>query len=245
MAETGKQTAAGARPSPERLFKRVGGDVFAVFERWARRDAEYFERAQNEFERAVQPVAYHVICPTADEIDQMNIAFTEWFLFEFAVRDGMSPLRHFVQDMAERDSQGSGHRAHAARLARLVQVADTQRFSRFQIAEKYPEERELVLVDIRTAERARVYDPVSSRRNTWRDGTLALRIARVDGRWLSVGKTALYDRESYELLSGEGPGERGEDSALPSSGSYFLDVLRDVAGVDSPISHTLRVVKAR
>lgn len=242
-----------------RVHEKVCDDLYAAFLRWEDREAEYFERSRGEFERAVKPLVYRKRGATMNEITQMNLAYTEWFMFEFSMTGGMTPVELYLSELEEKQAAGNTAEAEGGmsaaglseRILRLYDVCLTQRFSRFAIADKWPEEGRLRLVDLRTGKEQVVFDPVSSRCRRWRDGTLAVRIARVGGLWISVGKTALYDRSSYEVLSGEGPGERGEGAAdergrlLPSSGSYFLDLLRDVAGADSPISHTLRVRCAR
>lgn len=220
-------------------------DLFAVFRRWEDREAEYFERSRLAFEEAVRPAAYYERKPDPRFIVQANMAYTEWFLFEFGLAGGKTPLELFV----ERPPDGT----RAERLGRLEQVAQTQRFSRFAIRDKRVETGELGVVDLRTGERLVVRNERACQMRTWRDGTLGQRIARVEGEWLLVGQTLLYDRASYEPLSERGPGDLEGMIAVAMgpegptfvprepTGSYFLDVLRDVIGIDGPYRSTLRL----
>ena len=226
---------------------KIWEDLYAVYRRWEDRSAEYFDRSRETFEDAVRPAAYYEKSASSPLVTQANMAYTEWFLFEFDLAGGRTPLELFI---------GAPPQVTAsACVERLAQIAETQRFSRFAIRDKSLETSELRVVDLRTAEEHAVVNRIACERSTWRDGTLAQRIARVGGSWYFVGQTLLYDRASYEPCSGEGPGELEGTVTLACrpggfgfihrepSGSYFLDVLRDVIGIDGPYRDTLRVVR--
>ena len=51
-----------------------------------------FDVARLIFEDAVDPDAYHKQTPSAGEIIQCNMAFSEWSLFDFDLGAGMTPL---------------------------------------------------------------------------------------------------------------------------------------------------------
>lgn len=228
------------------IFEDVERDIRRVYERWADRSADYFERSRMEYERYVRPAASFAERVTRQEMELINLTYTEWFLFEYELRDGLTPLECFVAQPPES--------APTSCVNRLRQVAETQRFLRCAILEKSPEAGDVLLEDLGSGEAYLVQAPVAARRDSWRDGSLAIRIARVGGSWLHVGKTMLYDRAPPALVT-PGPGEPDGSAVVIAktdegwgfvhrewSSSYFLNFLRDVIGIDGAYSESFRVV---
>lgn len=235
-----------AKEEPMGLYEQVDQDVLAVFKRWADRSAEYYERSAREFEERVRPAAYYVIVPRPGDVEFANICFTEWFLYEFALREGKSPLMWFVERPPARTP--------AERIRRLGQVAETQRFSQFAILDKHPKTREVDLADLCSGRELRVTAPMVCGKGGWKDGSVGIRIACVDGQWISVGKAVLYDRNPGSVVSaatGFGVGhDEGEgsspDEARPSGSREgdvsFLGLVREVIGLGGAYAGTRRMV---
>ena len=83
----------------------------------------------------------------------------------------------------------------------------------------------------------RVYEVLDSHlcaNGRWRDGTIAERLACVEGVWQVVGRARLYDRATPEQTAHDGPGEaHPEDRGDPylRDASYFVRLVRDVMGL--------------
>lgn len=170
----------------EGIRGKVEDDVYSVYERWADRSAAYTRRARREFERAVDPLAFHLERPSLRSLMCVNLAFTEWFLFEFRLSGGLTPVE-----------MTAGHppaEMPVDRCLRLGEVARTQFFSLFAIREKLPESGEVRLLDLRGGGEYLVQAGELCRMRNWRRGAVMLRIARVGGQWIYVGRTLFYDR---------------------------------------------------
>lgn len=224
----------------------VGRDLFMVFERWEDREAEYFDRSREEYERFVRPTVCYEEFPDPEVMKHVNICYTEWFLFEFLLARGMTPLELFVDEPPAGVSE--------ACLDRLDQVAVTEAFSRFAIREKHLPGDRVRLYDLRAMREVIVRLPVVNRRSTWDDGTLSLRVARVDDEWVGVGKTLFYDRSPLVDEMEPGPGERDACCILaqadegwhyvhhaPSS-SYYLNFVHELIGIDGSCADSFRIV---
>lgn len=228
------------------IYELVEEDIASVYVRWADRGAEYFERSRSEYERVVDPAAYYRQDPDMSELEAVNLSYTEWFLFEFGMRGGKSPVECYVDDPPSD--------ATRAQLGRLRQVADTQFFSRFGIEGKRRDEGDVELVDLMGGGGYVAHVPVACHRRSWRTGSLAVRIARVDGHWMQVGGMLLYDRSPSRRAAGAGPGEFHEDVGVElgpdgwsltereRSESYYLNFLHDVMGLGGAFTDTFRCV---
>ena len=228
------------------LYEQVDQDVLAVFKRWADRSAEYYERSAREFEERVRPAAYYVVVPRPGDVEFANICFTEWFLYEFALREGRSPLMWYVERPPVRTP--------AERIRRLRQVAQTQRFSRFAILGKHRATWEVDLADLSSGQELRVTAPMVCRKSGWKDGSVGLRVACVDEQWLSVGKAVLYDRNPGSVVSaaagfGADHGEQGDSvpdgaqTSGPCEGDVsFLGLVHEVIGLGGAYADTRRMV---
>ena len=214
----------------------VEADVFSVFARWADRGAPYFADAQDLFEQYVRPLAELSPAPRVDDLVQMNLAFTEWFLFEYKVCGGHTPVELSAGALDDAgDEQDANDRA-----IRLGQVADTQRFSQFAIEVADEATGNVCLRDLMGEGRIELHRPEIVEHRRWRRGIISLRVAEVDGTFVEVGKTRLYDRAP------EHGGAWGlEPTRLrpgPGTGSFFLDLLREVIGEDGWYVNEMRVV---
>lgn len=215
----------------------VERDIAAVAEYWGKRRLGWLDRAAEEFDALVAPFTYYDLDASNEEIQAVNRYFTEWFLFERPLRGGLTPLELYI-DQCSSD-------ADRARLARLRQVADTQLFARFAILQKDRSKNRIALRDMATGSVYSVHDPLACNQERWQDGTLAQRIACVDGVWHVVGQARLYDAAASDGVGPDGPGTmRSEDAGrVPSTVamSPYVRLLRDVIGIDGRYTSTFRL----
>lgn len=219
------------------IYGEVEQDMLRVFERWANREAPYFESSRRAFEAAVRPRACYAANPSQLEVEHMNLCYTEWFLFEYPLRGERSPLECFVGNPPADVSD--------SRLARLRELSETQRFARFAIRDRSVETGDLLLVDLASGAELPVHAGRACRRRSWREGTLSMRVARVDGLWMHVGRSLFYDRSPADAVGGgaapavsEGWGVVGREPGK----SAYLRFLHDVIGLGGAYAHTARVL---
>lgn len=211
-------------------------EVFACY--WERRKERFLDEVWEEFSLRVQPRAICDAGSLPHDIAFMNVAMTEWFLFERAYQDGLTPLEFYVEHGLEGIAGDTADR--------LRQVARTQLFSRFAICEKDAASGRVELEDTRSRRRYDVYDPRLCEVPSWRKGVIAERIALVDGGWQMVGHVRLYDRAAPRPVTSETPGEvHGGDEAqmafLAHMG-FYLRLLRDTIGMHGWYRGETRVV---
>ena len=235
MAKRRKQdTRQGA--STGALGSALEEDIAAMVAYWGERKRTWLDEAAQAFDETVAPFTYHVLDVTVEEILAVNLCFTEWALFERPMRSGKTPLELYIE------RRPSGVSVDA--LDRLRQVVATQFFSRFAIIEKDRETGMAAVRDMRTGERYDVLDKKLCSIDRWRDGVIAMRIARVDGLWQAVSAMRLYDAASPRATAIDGPGaahpedcERSPDTATMS---FYLRLLRDTIGMDGRYTATFR-----
>ncbi len=131
-------------------------------------------------------------------------------------------------------------------LCRLRQVEQTQFFSRFAILGKDLDRGIALLRDVRTGGEYDVLDPFLCSRDRWSAGTIAERVACVDGVWQVVGQARLYDHATPDETAHDGPGElhpEDADDAVLRDASFFLRLVRDVMGLDGRYAQTLSLRK--
>lgn len=261
------------------LQQKVDDDICSVFMRWADNEAPYFTEASDLFADLVRPAVMLQANPTMADLIEMNLSFTEWFLFEYPLLHGLTPVELCAgegpigEDWAGSASLGEGMRCElstsrfslrgvlhyanspsgsspygaedgdgassADRAIRLSQVADTQRFSQFCIkgvgADGLVKLRDLVYgeeIELRQADIASTPE--------WRHCIFGLRVAKVDGTWLQVGKSCFCDKApDAELGQGTTPSPA---RVRPDTGSLFLDLLRETIGIDGFYTPEARVV---
>lgn len=235
------------------VHDEVSKDLEALFNRWYDRDEEYFERSRTEFELCVDPLVCYEESPTEREIIQMNVCYTEWFLFEFNMRGGSSPLELTAREGFPGKGRGDEARSYR-RMDRLVQLADTQYFSRFLIKRKVPARECAHLVDLFTGEELLVHSKLICDKDHWGKGSLGMRVACVDGEWMDVGQSIFYDRAPIEECEIETPDElegRTEMMLMPdgrnvlrraASTSYYLNFLHDVIGLGGRYTESCRAL---
>lgn len=218
-------------------YDEVAEDIRCVALYWEERKELFIREAAGEFDDIVWPIWRFKDPLSERDVEMYNMCFTEWLLFERPLLRGRTPLEQFVMDPPARVAP--------ERVERLGQVAATQMFSRFAI--KYKDARTGVstLFDVRTGCRRDVFDPHLVDRADWRGGTIAERIACVDGSWQMVGQVHLYDRATPDETAVDGPGELHTDDLDEHPGlaeaTYYLRLLHDVIGVDGRHRPTLRV----
>jgi len=220
-----------------KLDQAVGDDIAAAASYWMLRKFQFLEAAQTEFETIVNPALSYAKDPDIREITAYNTAFTEWLLFERPYRHGRSLLGCYIDEPPAS--------ATADMLARLGQVVETQRFSRFVILDKNVATSMCALRDTQTDRRYDVYDPHLAEVGHWRDGVIAERVAEVDGLWLGVGQMYLYDVAPAGEVGPDGPGAiHAEDVADGLDTSYFsfyLRLVRDTMGADGRYTPSLNI----
>jgi len=195
---------------------------------WALRKFQWLDTVAQEFVAIVRPAAVFAARPTARDIELMNAAMTEWFLFERRFGPAGTPLEEYLA----RSHRDVGEET----LARLEQVAATQLFSRFSIRDKDRATGVAVLEDTADARRYDVLDPHLVGVGHWREGVIAERIACVDGVWQMVGTVRLYDYAPAAATAPDGPGavhpEDADLADLWERAGPFLRLLRDTIGQD-------------
>ena len=221
------------REQMERALDAV--DAMAVH--WQRHGGGFVGDAADEFCGLVDPACHHEADPDGRELELVSICFTEWLLFEKALGDGMTPLERFCADRPA---------AMPERMWRaLGEVAASQFFSRFAILSKDEISGVCSLEDVRTGERREVWDPRLAAADSWLEGTVGERVARVGGAWLAVGQARLYDRAKPSESAQDGPGEVHPEDAETLPGamlrSYYLRLLRDVIGFSGRYSASARI----
>ena len=237
MGAAGKSERARSKGETRRLCRAVEREIAGMAAYWGRRKMGWLDAASEEFDELVEPFTFHVMDVTPLEIQAVNRFFTEWVLFERPMCGDRTPLEIYI------DRRPDGVPAEAFR--RLRQVADTHLFSRFAILGKDTESDMVTLRDVRTGRCYEVCDPCICAQDRWSDGTIAMRIAQVDGLWQAVGQTHLYDVAKPELTAADGPGavhpeDRGGELNTEAM-SFYLRLLRDVIGISGRYTSTLRL----
>ncbi len=176
-----------------------------------------FDIARVIFEETVDPDAYHRDATEA-EIDQCNMAFSEWTLFDFDMGNEMTPLKR----AARQDPS-------------LSEFASTQFYSVFWVVSQDRRSNVTRLRDIVTCEDFLVQDPMLARNTRWSKGLLGSRIARVDGVWRLAGQVHLHDNaESHPLPHHDGGDGLGIQNPLA-----FISHVQSVLGHDGLYNDTL------
>lgn len=219
---------------------KVESDLARVAAYWTARKDDFLDRAGMEFDLFVQPLAAYLDEVSDADVKMMNAAFSEWFLFERAWKEGLTPLEYTVKR--------TPIALPASVRQRLSQVCETQFFSRFDIVSKDRRAGMVTLRDTLTGCRYDVHDSHICETAHWRDGVIAVRIAYVDGAWLSVGQVYLYDKAPSALVGQDGPGAiHPEDTGrVPptSEMTFFLRLVRDVLGEEGRYTPTRRMRRA-
>lgn len=223
----------------EHLAEAVGNDIADMAQFWMLRKFQFLEPAREQFEIIVDPKLSYCAEPSQDEIMAYNMAFTEWLLFERSYYHGKTLFELYVDEPPASLTPAS--------LGRLGQVRDTQYFSRFGILDKDPATGMVVLRDTRTDRRFDVYDPHIVQKERWREGAIAVHLARADDVWLTAGQLYLYDIARLCDTAVDGPGavhpEDLEDGFDTSCISFFLRLVRDIMGARGRYVKSLNVYK--
>ncbi len=139
---------------------------------------------------------------TVDHLRQID---ETQFFARFAILDkepetsrAKTPLQLYVETPPEGTLEST--------VDHLRQIDETQFFARFAILDKEPETSRALLLDVGTDRRYEVCDGALCKNARWRNGTIAERIACVDGLWQVVGQVHLYDRADPDATRVDGPG---------------------------------------
>lgn len=216
-----------------RVAQAAQAAVNAAAENLMARKHEALGLSSEMFLEFVDPAMFHGEQPFLDE-DYFNTIFTEWVLFEAPVFEGRTPLQEYLAHPP----------AHAAKqdVALIRKVIETQFFSRFEIRYKDTDTGICTLVDVCTDKRYDVFNEALCATERWRDGTIALRIARIEGIWVHVGHVQLYDRAAPIHTSVDGPGffhpeDRVRKPQAEHAG-FYLRLIRDIIGIDGRYRRT-------
>ena len=218
-------------------YDTVAREIADMAAYWGERKADWLDAAAEEFDELVEPFTFHRLEATRREIHGVNGLFTEWALFEWNMLDGKTPLERYI----ELRPGGVG----AQTLERLQQIARTHLYSRFAILGKDRGSGMVRLADTRTACSFEVCDPRVCAIDRWSDGTVAARIAQVDGMWQTISQVHLYDVARPEDTAVDGPGAVHPEDAgrAPDTAdmSFFVRMLRDTIGMSGRYASTLRL----
>lgn len=232
---------------------RVSRDIGEMAAYWGERKSCWRDAAADEFEALVHPSAMREGMGFEQHVVMTNVYFTEWVLFERPLVHGRTPLQIYIDRMAHSAGDdgweaggAAGREDRLAMLERLRQVERTQFFSRFAIVDKDETAGRIVLSDVRTGRGYVVHDAVVASCSRWREGTICERIACVDGIWQPVGQARLYDRAPAAAPGAcDGEDDAREELLRERGMTYYLQLLRDVLGVDGRFAHSLKIVEER
>ncbi len=212
-------------------------EVAQMAEYWGERREGWKGAAADEFERIVMPACLYGSERDFRQLQMVNMCFTEWVLFERPLREGKTPLQLYIETPPEGTSEST--------VDHLRQIDETQFFARFAILDKEVDAGRALLLDMGGGRRYEVRDGALCKNARWRNGTIAERIACVDGLWQVVGQVHLYDRAAPDATRVDGPGALHPDDRRADDmrgAGLFLRLVRDVLGVDGRYVPTLSMV---
>ena len=218
-------------------FRIAKDDVDQMAAYWMARKDELMGMTGDFFASLIDPAFAYEEEPDDLMSVQFNICYTEWLLFECKLLGGYTPLMAYVdQPPSYVDTDA---------LDSLREVVRTQFFSRFAILEKRRRAGMATLRDVMDGRCYEVFDPHLCSIDGWKDGTIALRIARVDGVWQTVGQVCMYDRAPEAATRRDGPGcvheEDRDTRPYLSEMGFFIRFVYDVFSIDGRYHHTMRL----
>lgn len=203
---------------------------------WQERKEEVLEEANVVFLGFVDPAFLYGEPPMVPH-ETVSLLFTEWLVFDFPALGDETPFTWCAKHPHE---LGADVPADERRCLRAV--ARTQFFSRFEILEKDAESGMCTFRDVCDGRRYDVHSPFVCAKESWRRGTVAVRIARFNRVWYDVGRVHLYDRATLEETGTDGPGMfHPEDRARRPEAEFvgfYLRLIRDVIGIDGRYRET-------
>ena len=217
-------------------YQDVERDIRQMANYWLLRKFQFLDWTNDVFFSYIDP---HNELDKLDDDKQviMSMCFTEWLLFECPLRDGLTPLSLYLNERPARVSQQA--------LDRLLQVRDTQFFSRFAILKKDAATGVSTLKDVRTGRCYDVYDQHLCEVKHWKNGTIAERIGPVltapgDGR---PGAHVRPRRAECHLCRRPGRVHPEDHETRPEleAASYFIRLARDLLSPDGRYQDTLKV----
>lgn len=219
----------------------TGGSALRVVELAVKRMHDtldgMLDEASGEFDSCVDPAVCYEPSPTESDLVVASMCYFEWLVFERPMREGKTPLQVLADDPPEDFP--------AQMVGVLRQVAQTQFFSRFAIEKKDLPTCMAKLVDVRSGQGYEVLARHLCEVDRWKEGTIGMRIACVDGLWQDTGKVSLYDRCPPRPVDENSAGEiHPGDIELPEAAqrSYYLRLVRDLIGVDGRFRSSARYV---
>ena len=130
-----------------------------------------------------------LVDPDVDEDDEqaedlLHSLCLEWFLFDFKLENGKTPLEHLVADAPESISEKA--------LDEFRQSAETHFSSTFLVAGAHPALSLVTLEDLSTGQRYPVTDTSLSRGLPDGGGIIGARLVNVDGAWYFPGNPVFF-----------------------------------------------------
>lgn len=183
------------------------------------------ERFFDELRTEVDPTA-----PTS-EADHLQMLFHEWFLFDYRLRDGRTPLEFAA-------GVDGGRAMGLTRKQRddLAAAAHSQVTAVFWVVGASAATHLVTLENIETGERYDVYDVASSGRlDGCSDGMIACRLVHVRGRWYMAGNPVTEMPVKPTERMRQTLREDGGRGGHPMS---FMDLIRIRYGRKSDASET-------
>jgi len=149
---------------------------------------EYANSNQTWLKKAVEEFFGNSI--NVDKYDHKILSglFNEWFIFDFqpTISEATPVSQYYFKNP---------YNLPEIQLKELEQIIKTEKYSMYQIKE-VKKGKWLDLADIFSGKSYKVYD-IKGSSNTNDKGTLAGRLAKVDGKWIVVGSDPLYFPITY------------------------------------------------
>ncbi|MEE1274088.1 MAG: hypothetical protein UHI81_06255 [Olegusella sp.] len=160
-------------------------DPMKVAEYWDRHEHGTVYRGWECFCREVDPYITHVKAPRDIDVDLVDSMFFEWFVFDYRMSDGRTPLEIY----AECAPDG----LDACKQSLMCQLRQTQRFAQYWVISQDPLAGVSTLRDASNGEVLMLHDDIVAQTPWWQHGLLGLRVALLDGTWYMMGRTPMHD----------------------------------------------------
>lgn len=205
---------------------------------WQLRKFQFLERASDEFDWATGG-PHELRAPEFQFQKAYNLIFTEWLLFERVLWAGKTPVELYAAMTPVKP--------HSQAIDHMQQIAATHFFSTFVLSHLRPAKGLVHLRDVFSGEEYEVKSACMAYAQKWRQGTVSLRIAQVDGTWYDIAQIHFHDKADFKEVNGNTFGvvhPEDEDIAdeLNDMG-FFARFARDVMGGGRREPQCLRITE--
>ena len=142
--------------------------------------------------------------------ERLGALFAEWFIFDYQLPNGRTPLQDYVLENPEQQSNSV--------IRRFKESVETQVAADFWISKVNAAAGLLELEAVEGGKTYFVYDWTLSKELDGTEGMLGMRIIQVEGRWVTAGNPIYY-------LPAK-PTDRAKDMMRDSERSTFLDMVK-------------------